>query len=527
MIGDIIFRNESDNVIRKFRAKEARSKQTDQKRSLGILSPSPSKDHNVSPDDASEAPSEEPLELVQQVKSPLSIFSLATNIEDQATSYFVTNWVVSSNQSSLDRMLFKSEVFVASFTITMLTVSQVNVVGPTRGYLDGVANMSGDDGTDVGLLAGMKAVGLAGFAHANRAPSLFRSARYHYVQALAKTNAALRSPLHVKKDGVLSSIMVLSLFEAVTGSKHKSLSDWAEHVKGATALLKLRGIEQLSTPRGRRMFMQVASSLMINCLQQERPLPPFIIEWTKIAKSHLSTPDPAFVAQEVMMKFTMLRASVHDGSLSDLEVILARALELDGTILSVFASELPAGWEYQTIYTAVNADWIYNGCYHIYYDHWISQMWNSIRTLRAMLNEMIRGILLKGFSCKPPVFTEPEHAAQYQISTNVLYELQADILATVPQHLGYVSPKTNSELFSSTDGSLVRSSNSEQFPTVRLSSPYFLVWPLWFAGMMDVATEEVKTFVVRNLRALANTTGIQQALVLANLVEAKDGITSW
>lgn len=114
----------------------------------------------------------------------------------------------------------------------------------------------------------MKAVGLAGVAHARSSLSLLKSARQQYVKAIEATNAALRSPLQVKKDSVLISIMVLSIFETVTGANQKSLQDWAEHLMGAAALIKVRGIEQLNSANGRRMFIQLTASLMIASMRR-------------------------------------------------------------------------------------------------------------------------------------------------------------------------------------------------------------------------------------------------------------------
>lgn len=141
-MGDVIFRNESEKVIRKFNEKEARAKKGASKSSSDAISPTPS-----------EAITEEALEIVQRHQSPVSIFSLATNIEDQATAYFIANYVV-------------------------------NDVGPSRGHLDYLSGIFGHDGADVGLLAGMKAVGLAGVAHTHHAPPLLKNARYQYVKAL-------------------------------------------------------------------------------------------------------------------------------------------------------------------------------------------------------------------------------------------------------------------------------------------------------------------------------------------------------
>lgn len=138
-----------------------------------------------------------------------------------------------------------------------------------------------------------------------------------------------------------------------------------------------------------------------------------------------------------------------------------------------------------------------------------------------MLHQMIRGLLLKGFSSKPPRFTTPEYTAQFQASTDILNTMQADILATVPQHLGYVSSKNSST--SSTHAEMFLQNN----PALRLSSPYFLMWPLWLVGVMDFATEEVVDFVLKNLRTMGKVMGIRQAMVLADILESKSGITVW
>jgi hypothetical protein len=75
----------------------------------------------------------------------------------------------------------------------------------------------------------MKAVGTAAYAHSVHAPLLMKNARYQYLLALQSTNAALRDPFEVKKDTTLLAIMVLGVFETITGVGRRSLDDWAEH----------------------------------------------------------------------------------------------------------------------------------------------------------------------------------------------------------------------------------------------------------------------------------------------------------
>lgn len=472
--GDVIFRNESENVIKKFKAKEARTRAA----SKSLVSvPS-------TPAEASDCDSEESLEVVRPWPAPILSYTLAQPLEDRATVFFVTNYII-------------------------------GIRGPTRGHLDYLSDLYQTSSLPDGLMASMKAVGLAGYSHAIHAPSLMKNARYQYMRALQLTNAALRSPEDVKKDTTLMATMILGIFETVTGCNQRSVTAWAEHVAGASALLRLRGREQLRTAGGRRMFIQVSSTLMISCIQRGLPLPDYIIEWTADARKLLSAPDAAWTILELMMEFTNFRASVIDGSSSDLEVILAKALDLDSRYLYFFNNVAP-GWEYQTVFDGVECDFVYKGHYHIYFDYWIAQMWNGMRTVRALLNELIRDVLLKGFATKPPLFTKPAHTAQFQISTDILYEMQADILASVPQHLGVTprpapspsaAPRSNDQTLAVFPWTNFSEHNDESFPVVRASGPYFLMWPLWFAGIMDVATEPIRQFVVKNLMYIAETMG--------------------
>jgi hypothetical protein len=236
-----------------------------------------------------------------------------------------------------------------------------------------------------------------------------------------------------------------------------------------------------------------------------------------------------------MMEFTNFQASIVNGSCRDPEVVLARCLEFDERYEQIF-NEVPPGWEYQTVDIDTDSDFVYNRRYHIYFDFWIAQMWNGMRTVRVILHEHIRRILLNGFTSKPILFSKPEHTAQFQKTTDTLYEMQADILYSVPQHLGVFprplgTPTCDVAVPGSEDlaGTMLPWSNfhehnDEEFPVVRASGPYFLLWPLWFAAIMDVATEPVKQFAARNLNFIGESMGIQQAFFLAKAIETESKI---
>lgn len=119
--GDLIFRNESTNVIRKFKAKEAREKKA---ASLKVSPAQSTSFASSSPpdDDSWDDVSDSPLEIIERVDAPLSVFSLAPTIEERATGFFVANFVLGMS-------------------------------GPSRGYLDYLTDVTRTQVLDDGLLA--------------------------------------------------------------------------------------------------------------------------------------------------------------------------------------------------------------------------------------------------------------------------------------------------------------------------------------------------------------------------------------
>lgn len=427
-----------------------------------------------------------PLEIVQRQDPHLDIYTLAPTLEDRATAFFVANYVL-------------------------------GLSGPSKGHMDYLADVSRTQILDEGLVASMKAVGLVGVAHTERAPSLMRNAQYQYVQALKSTNAAIRDPVEVKKDTTLLAIMILGIFETITGCTKRSLRDWARHVNGAAAVIKLRGPDQIKTPTGRRMLIQVTSSLLINCLQRGVALPTHIQEYMRAATNMFPVPDPGLIISNGMIEFASLRASVLSNKLTNKHDILAACLEIDGKLLNILTN-VPPGWEYQIITTDEESDVVFHKQYHIYYDYWIAMIWNALRSLRILVNELIRETLLKGFAERPPAFNKTEHTAQFQISTDVLYEAQLGILLSVAQHVNQF-PKPRDPSMNEPISSIPLLAYNQLHAPLRMGGGSFLIWPLWHAGVIDICTDEVRQFVVKNLRSIGNTMGIQQANVLADYVE--------
>lgn len=107
-----------------------------------------------------------------------------------------------------------------------------------------------------------------------------------------------------------------------------------------------------------------------------------------------------------------------------------------------------------------------------------------------------------------PIFTREESKEQNAQSVHAMMKMQADILATIPLH--------------------VPSSIKDQLtPLMEGSRGYFVLWPLYMAGVMDLTTQPIKTWVIGRLRAIADQVGIRQATVMAEILETSRHIAAW
>lgn len=541
---DLMFRDQSSNVIRKAKAAEAKkSKSPEPQPAKASPQPTSVPEPSVAPQPTAESDAPltaaDELSLVSRKWDP--ILSIGPTMDERATCYFVFHHLV-------------------------------GVQSPSRGLLDNLLMMFQSNSVDENLLTAVKAVSYASYAHHLHNTELTEVSRWQYTKAVNLTNAALRSDESAAKDSTLLSVMILGMYEILTGSTQRSLQAWMEHVRGSAALIKMRGEEQLKTPQGRRLFVQASIGILTSCVQLNIPVPRHMVELMYKVPDYfdqsISQDDIVHVAYGIHMKMievNQFRASVEKGIVSDKHEIVSMALELDSR-LNAIPNDTPPEFRYYVVKSKSDTDFAFQGTYHVYYDLLTAHMWNSIRVFRILLHEQIRDTLLKGFSARPPVFTKAEHTIQFQKSTDICATLQADILGSVPQHLGYVGHDNirdesypaiwgdciiNHETQGSFGGTVLpdgpgaqaaaieclprfncldvphrgktpsAGSQSPSIPDIRASGCFNLIWPIWLAGAMDVVTEEVQTYASKSLRLIDESVGIRQATMLAKAIESR------
>lgn len=429
---------------------------------------------------------------------------------------------------------------VLDFAISSFFSNHVVDLGvSSRNFIDQL-QASSSPNAEQGLVTSIKAVGLAQVSNAMGAPEIMNQAIKHYVAAVRLINAALQSPVIATKDITLLTVMILSLFETLSAPSEVSIDSWVNHLNGAASLLKVRGPEQLASPSGRRLYGYITTDLATSCMQRGVELPQHVLDLRLELNQYVNTSHIVWRTHEHMLHMTNLSARVQNGRLQCPQDIIDSALAIDLNIIETF-SDVATDLTFTTTYTASQSNSVYGGYYHIYHNSLAALIWNSMRTHRMMLHQIIRRALLDGFSRKPPSFVTREYTEQLQTSTDILSDMSFGIIASVPQHLGYVvgdddrpSPK---DRFAGSEPMLPRQLRhstlntntllpkpsselkAESLPWLRMAGGHQLPWALYLVGYTDVCSEPVLRWVIRMLKHISQTMGVQQSAILAARLE--------
>ncbi|MCJ1420959.1 hypothetical protein MMC32_007319 [Xylographa parallela] len=386
---------------------------------------------------------------------------------------------------------------------------------------------------DEHLSAIIYAVGLASFANEYQSHDVFEQARRQYVYALQLTNTALRSSTEATKDSTLLAVMLLSLYETITSTTQKPLTSWTDHIKGATVLVTLRGRQQLRSSLGLQMFKQMTDNIIVSCIQREVNVPTEITDLRSYAFKNIVGTSPPWRFSDITVRFASFCASVKDGSLSDVDAIIAAAMKIDSDMIE-WTTSLPSTWEYETIFMDTEPVLVYDGHYHLYGNHRISQMWNSLRMGRIFLSRIISGQILQRISSMPIGQFSSDYTTLLQLSASTISKMSSEICASVPQYTEcpatfLVKP---SELRSSAYSWMLSkerqpSESDGQTPPIGAAGGYFLLWPLFIAGGLPDSPDSLRLWIINRLKYIGKSMRIPQAILAAEILERKEDIQDW
>ena len=350
------------------------------------------------------------------------------------------------------------------------------------------------------------AISLAALATKVQQPSIIRLARSHYATALATTNRTLSSPDLAHLDASLLSVLLLSTFEALTFQGRASPESWMAHVAGATALLELRGKQQLENELGQHLFNHANMIIQTSCAQRAVPIP---LQLERL-QQHAST-IPGFdpwvnKLSELLRRIATLR--------SNMSGMLATKAVQESLLLEQQAIELLEDIQIRCPYEIVKSTRrttqiiTYQGYYHEYSSQIAARHWNILRMFRIYLNEWIfcafnpdlRGIVLNHPLPGEPLYEGWEELPQ--LAAAYAEKVINDVLASVPYSLDCLQDSPN-------------------------AYARFLVWPLAGAASSEICPPSARRFAINRLGAISERHGLHQAAEAVSMLEGGGWTEDW
>jgi hypothetical protein len=375
------------------------------------------------------------------------------------------------------------------------------------GHFDYLPQLYSDITPDSALFPVVHAVAIANLSRELRAPELQAEAQLQYARALAATNSALACPKLAVQDSTLASVLLLSLFETITQQYRKMPSSWDSHIEGATALLKMRGMEQFRSKLGAHLYVQVSSSIRIASAQKCTPVSADFLEFNEMAMPFLDANNPTLRISFLVDAFSKLREAIaKKRGIEDSSFLIDSAMQLDQNVLLLLSS-LPEGCDYKVIHVAKSEPGVFEGITHRYRDHRVAQLWNSLRMIRIFLNEgahreisALIGADYESYGLDVPT----DWILLQEMTARNAQRLAGEICASVPQFTKLTPGQP-----------------------LAVSSAAFLLWPLSAAGESYLSPEPLRLYAIDRLKFLGREARLPQALWAAQMLEESEKLEDW
>lgn len=461
------------------------------------------------------------------------MYNLNPSCMERGTAYFFSRYVTIDENACHQRYDFVHDIWKP---ISLLPEKQVD-----------------------GVLASMTAVGLVGMANMTKSKATLESARKSYVTALRLTNNALRDPIEAVKDTTMLSVLILGLFEMMTEASPRTMKAWQDHISGAAALAKLRGMSQFRTKAGIRMFMMLCQNTMISCIQKELPMPQPLVDLRNELAKMFQSKEPGIEISTPIYKVLKLRYDIKQGHVTELEDMIDKLKDVEDEFEQVI-STFPESWQFRAYRTTRPHPVFFNNICHVHPSLWVATVWNGLRTCRILILETIVSELDKHARTRSPEEVSDRFEDEYQQAISKLERLSHAITASVPQHFGLLNPlgdyaeslvpitaSEEEEAASQLEGGSPRSLRDEspssddqvtsqtgpnlidptQMKTPEEEAERFMllasatntiVWPLYTIGMSSVCSPKMRQYAIDRLQAIHKETGLIQAKIVADIV---------
>jgi hypothetical protein len=315
------------------------------------------------------------------------------------------------------------------------------------------------------------------------------------------------------------------------------MTDFIKHTNGALALLALRGESQLQRQEGLQLFFALRnevvritriaslfscyltpSAQMISCILKRYPYPPQLIA---LSEKAVGLPG-ATISTKIGYQLTCIMAEVcdlricHENNLKTIKPdLLSRSFALDSRV-EALESTFPPDSMYETVAAMPGQSFQVRDSrrilpldqwYHIYPNWILPNMWNNYRYCRILLNEIILNqleLMTNHPDAEPP--TQDFKNICYR-SCNLTRKLAHDVCASVPYMLGLI--------------------DDHKGQTKSAAGKMTILFPLYIAANVDGPGSAMCVWAQDCLTKLGRGMGIDQALILADLLSHENSMTGF
>ncbi|CAG7929543.1 unnamed protein product [Penicillium olsonii] len=350
------------------------------------------------------------------------------------------------------------------------------------------------------------ATALMTLANAKNAPTLMNKARQGYGKALRGLQEALKSPTNAVKDETFASVVMLSLYEDISGERNGLFSS---HTAGFEFLMKLRGEGQMGHQRGRDMFNFAYTHTYIEILALGDN-PRFDLQWVL---GMLDGNDPVdqlmLSASKLTQLFVTMRSSPQPPDQATVESWITTGRECDAELFN-WTQTLPDRWLPLVVYSTHGESLLtYNRISN-------AIIWYYYRAVRVMLQKVLLSLNRTLTTIKTANEQSPNLPASSS-GTNftpidegelqgVIREMTTDTCRSIPFSLADVD-------------SLGRPNKADSPLQIRAAQGYGLLWPLWYVLTCGMPTEAQVQQIKTGLWRVGSNLGIKLALFLAHEAE--------
>jgi hypothetical protein len=251
---------------------------------------------------------------------------------------------------------------------------------------------------------------------------------------------------------------------------------------------------------------------MMTCIIRRVPIPSEILDWTIIAIRYESVNQAASSALVfAIMKFSEMRTNLASTDYAnDLHRVVTDALEID-EMFHEWTMNVPESFLWTPVSISEPDEEVFADYYDVYHDVFTAGVWNSFRSIRIMLHEILIEHLVKLCSSPESMTLNREiflssYKAQIFTSKTIINTLTHEICASVPYYFNYHQRAMD---------------NFGERPRAKAIAGYLLMWPLYTAAVAGRVSAQMREWIAGRLKDVGDVMGVRHAYALGLVARVK------